>query len=150
MELNTQSELPTNIDYFKINAAIELKSLQLLTFQKHLRKQVIEKSLNDTLTYSPIFQSPLYSKQRRIQHIKNRTVVKHTTKLLEEIAEQRKQAQYKKTKIKHKEEMSNLLNAFGNTENLDVNRSYGDSKRKFWRNQTLLEPSLLVVITINS
>ncbi|KAL6943387.1 hypothetical protein ACO0OE_003275 [Hanseniaspora uvarum] len=130
LELNTQSELPTNIDYFKINAAIELKSLQLLTFQKHLRKQVIEKSLNDTLTYSPIFQSPLYSKQRRIQHIKNRTVVKHTTKLLEEIAEQRKQAQYKKIKIKHKEEMSNLLNAFGNTENLDVNRSYGDSKKK--------------------
>ena len=130
LELTTQSELPTNIDHFKIKAAIELKSLQLLTFQKHLRKQVIEKSLNDSLNFSSIFQSPVYSKQRRVQHIKNRTVVKHTTKLLEEIAEQRKQAQYKKIIIKHKEEMSNVLNVFGNSDNVDVSRSNTDSKKK--------------------
>ena len=130
LELNTQSELPTNVDYFKMKAAIELKSLQLLTFQKNLRKKVIEKSLNDVISHSSIFQSPLYSKQRRTQHIKNRTVVKHTTKLLEEIAEQRKQAQIKKIKIKHKEDISNMMNVFGNVEGMDAGRTNNDSRRK--------------------
>ncbi|XBW38780.1 hypothetical protein QEN19_004364 [Hanseniaspora menglaensis] len=129
-EMTTQSDIPNNIDNYKLHAAVELKSLQLLTFQKNLRQLIIEKILHTRgLKSSTYISSPIYSKQDRIKYVKNRAVVKHTSKLLEEIANQRKEAQYKKLLTKHRKESQKLLNVFGK-EHDDSTITVSDYKMK--------------------
>ncbi|KAL6930175.1 hypothetical protein ACO0SA_001582 [Hanseniaspora valbyensis] len=129
-DLTTKTDIPTNVEKYKLQAAVELKSLQLLTFQKNLRQLVIEKILNArVLKNSTFISSPIYTKQDRIKYIKNRAVVKHTSKLLEEIANQRKAAQYKKIVIKHKEETFKLLSVFAN-ENEENKNTISEHKKK--------------------
>lgn len=141
-DLATQADVPSNVDQYKLLAATELKSLQLLTLQKNLRQLVIEKILSTRAAKNCKFiSSPIYSKQDRIKYIKNRAVVKHTSKLLEEIANQRKEAQYKKIVTKHKEDASKLLTAFGNI-NDDSNGLLNEYKKQVMENNDFMRACL--------